>query len=71
MAAAVLSCLKYIIFTNITFSSNVNRFVTKWKQENPDNVVTLELLTVMPSLVLEELVTKLAFIQVFSQNPEQ
>lgn len=41
------------------------------KQGNPDSVVTLELLIVMPSLVLEELVTKLAFIHVFSQNPKQ
>lgn len=57
MATAVLCCLKYIILKYITFSSNVNRFVTKWKQGSPDNLVTLELLIVMPSLVLEELLT--------------
>lgn len=55
--AAVLYCLKRIIIKTITFSSNVNRFVTKWKQVSSDNVVTSDLVIVMPSLVLEELVT--------------
>lgn len=47
----VSSCsLKYIILKYITFSSNVNRFVTKWKHARPANV-TLELLIVMPCLI--------------------
>lgn len=57
MLAAVLCCLKYIILKYINFSSNVNRFGKKWKQGSPGNAVTLELVTVMPSLVLEVLVT--------------
>lgn len=48
---------KVYYLKKITFISNVNKLVTKWKQGSPEYVVTLELLIVMPSLVLEELIT--------------
>lgn len=51
MVATILCSLKYIILKYITFSSNVNRFVTKWKHASPANVVTLRLLIVVPCLI--------------------